>query len=49
MKSSAEVDFEISNQDVEFLKNLDRINDYGAASMMPVFGGGKTNSQALIR
>lgn len=39
MKSNADVDFEISDEDMETLKNLDRIKDYGDASGMPVFGG----------
>lgn len=36
MKSNAEVDFEISQQDMESLKNLE-IKDYGKAGNMPVF------------
>lgn len=39
MKSNADVDFEISDDDMETLKNLERIKDYGEASGMPVFGG----------
>ncbi|WP_066186748.1 MULTISPECIES: aldo/keto reductase [Gracilibacillus] len=39
MKNNAEVDFTISDQDMEFLKNVERIEDYGDASDMPVFGG----------
>jgi diketogulonate reductase-like aldo/keto reductase len=39
MKSNGDVDFEISDEDMETLKNLDRIKDYGDASGMPVFGG----------
>ncbi|MFW9805182.1 MAG: aldo/keto reductase [Candidatus Thorarchaeota archaeon] len=39
MKSNAEVDFVISEEDMEFLKNIDQIKDYGKASMFPVFGG----------
>ena len=38
MKSNADVDFEISNEDMETLKNIDRIEDYGEARTMPVFG-----------
>ncbi|WP_379968247.1 aldo/keto reductase [Ectobacillus sp. sgz5001026] len=41
MKNNAEVDFIISEEDMEFLKNLERIKDYGEASIMPVFGGKK--------
>jgi diketogulonate reductase-like aldo/keto reductase len=39
MKSNAEVDFEISNEDLETLKSIDPLDDYGEASAMPVFGG----------
>ena len=39
MKENADVDFVISEEDMEFLKNVDQIKDYGSASMMPVFGG----------
>lgn len=39
MKSNAEVDFVISDEDIDFLVNLEPIKDYGEASMMPVFGG----------
>jgi diketogulonate reductase-like aldo/keto reductase len=39
MKSNAQVEFEISNEDLETLKNIDPLDDYGEASAMPVFGG----------
>lgn len=39
MKNNADVDFEISDEDMEFLKNIETIKDYGDASVMPVFGG----------
>jgi diketogulonate reductase-like aldo/keto reductase len=39
MKTNAEVDFAISEEDMEFLKNIETIKDYGDASAMPVFGG----------
>ncbi|UOQ84696.1 aldo/keto reductase [Gracilibacillus salinarum] len=39
MKNNADVDFIISDEDMEFLKNIERIKDYGEASVMPVFGG----------
>jgi hypothetical protein len=39
MKSNADVDFAISDADMEVLKNLPQIEDYGEASVMPVFGG----------
>lgn len=37
MKSNAEVDFEISANDMEILKNIAPIKDYGEASHFPVF------------
>jgi diketogulonate reductase-like aldo/keto reductase len=39
MKSNADVNFEISDEDLETLKNVDRIEDYGEARTMPVFRG----------
>jgi diketogulonate reductase-like aldo/keto reductase len=39
MKTNADVDFVISNEDMEFLKNVEHIKDYGNASMFPVYGG----------
>lgn len=39
MKNNVEVDFVISEEDMDFLKNLEHIKDYGEASIMPVFGG----------
>lgn len=39
MKNNAEVDFTISDEDMEALKNVERIENYGEASDMPVFGG----------
>jgi diketogulonate reductase-like aldo/keto reductase len=39
MKNNADVDFVISEEDMEFLKNVDQIKDYGRASMFPVYGG----------
>ena len=39
MKENADVDFEISNEDMETLKNIEKIKDYGAHSFFPVFGG----------
>ena len=39
MRSNAAVDFTIADDDMELLKNLPRIADYGEASVMPVFGG----------
>lgn len=39
MRANAEVDFEISEQDMDLLKNLDQIKDYGQASIFPVYSG----------
>mgnify|MGYP000129704419 CR=1 FL=1 len=39
MASNAELDFVISDEDMETLKHIERIADYGDASFMPVFGG----------
>jgi len=39
MKENADVNFVISEEDMETLKNVERIKDYGRASLMPVFGG----------
>ena len=39
MKTNAAVDFEISEADMETLKNMDPIEDYGEASKFPVFAG----------
>ena len=39
MKSNAEVDFEISEQDMEVLKNFKKIESYGESSVFPVYGG----------
>ncbi len=39
MKSNADLDFTISNEDMETLKHIDHIKDYGEHSVFPVFGG----------
>jgi diketogulonate reductase-like aldo/keto reductase len=39
MKNNAEVDFVISDEDMELLISLEQIKDYGAASIFPVYGG----------
>lgn len=39
MKNNADVDFTISESDMDFLKNIEQIKDYGEFSMFPVFGG----------
>jgi diketogulonate reductase-like aldo/keto reductase len=37
MKDNADVDFVISKEDMELLKNMERIKDYGEASVFPVY------------
>ena len=37
MKSNADLEFEISEGDIEILTNLERIKDYGDASIFPVY------------
>lgn len=39
MKSNSELDFIISDEDMETLKNIEHIKDYGKHSNFPVFGG----------
>ena len=39
MESNAKVDFTISAEDMETLKNFKKIESYGAASGFPVYGG----------
>lgn len=39
MKSNAEIDFVISDEDMDILKHLDKIEDYGEFSVFPVYGG----------
>lgn len=39
MKVNADVDFIISDEDMEILKHVERIKDYGKHSIFPVFGG----------
>ncbi|OOY18719.1 2,5-diketo-D-gluconic acid reductase [Thioclava sp. DLFJ5-1] len=39
MRSNAALDFEISDADMEALKSVEEIKDYGEASMFPVYGG----------
>lgn len=39
MKTNADVDFVISDADMEILKNTEHINNYGEHSFFPVFGG----------
>lgn len=39
MKNNAELDFVISNEDMEALKHVAHIQNYGEHSFFPVFGG----------
>ena len=39
MESNADVDFAISEEDMETLKNMERIVNYGEFSAFPVFSG----------
>jgi len=39
MRSNADVDFEIADADMATLKNVEQIENYGEASMFPVYGG----------
>jgi diketogulonate reductase-like aldo/keto reductase len=48
MKNNAELDFIITEEDMEILKNMEKIKDYGDASMMPVFGG-RMNMKSIIK
>ena len=38
MRTNAALDFVISDEDMEILKNVERIKDYGAHSFFPVYG-----------
>lgn len=39
MKTNSELDFTISDEDMELLKNIEKIKNYGNSSFFPVFGG----------
>ena len=39
MKSNAQLDFEISAEDMELLKNFKKIQSYGDSEVFPVYGG----------
>ncbi len=39
MANNADVDFNISDEDMETLKNTERVTDYGQFNIFPVFGG----------
>jgi len=39
MKSNTDVDFVISDEDMQLLINMEHISDYGDFSVFPVFSG----------
>lgn len=39
MRDNAKVDFVITDSDMEVLKQIERIRDYGEFSVFPVYGG----------
>jgi len=39
MKSNAQLDFVISDSDMQILKNMNELKDYGDANVFPVYGG----------
>ena len=39
MKSNAQLDFQISTEDMELLKNFKKIKSYGDSGIFPVYGG----------
>ena len=39
MASNAKVDFDISDEDMEYLKHFKKIESYGNSSIFPVYGG----------
>ena len=39
MKHNADVEFVISDEDMDVLKRIERIKDYGDSSFFPVYGG----------
>lgn len=43
MKTNADVDFTISDEDMETLKNVEHIKDYGDSGDMPVFDADRKN------
>ena len=47
MRSNAELDFEISEFDMKFLKEVKRIENYGDASLFPVYGGKMSTDGSL--
>lgn len=49
MQNNADVDFEISEADMEALKTIERIKDYGDANMMPVYSGEKLKLSGMVK
>lgn len=49
MENNADVNFEISDEDMEVLKNIEHIKDYGDASMMPVYSGEKLKLSGMVK
>ena len=47
MRNNSELDFEISDPDMDALKKIRRIKNYGDASLFPVFGG-KLNADGTL-
>lgn len=47
MRTNAEVDFEISPEDMKMLKNFKHIKDYGQSSHFPVYGGKMQGVKAM--
>lgn len=39
MKNNFDLDFKISDEDMEILKNIKKIENYGDSSYFPVYGG----------
>jgi len=48
MKNNADLDFAILNEDMEILKHIKRIENYGDASVFPVFGGKLKKDGTLV-
>lgn len=48
LKSNTELSFEITQEDMHELIHIEKIKDYGEASMMPVYGG-KLNFKTIVK
>ena len=48
MANNADVDFKISTEDMEILKNAEPIKNYGDSSLFPVYGGKRQEDGTLI-